>query len=214
VYLLCRHIKTNGHRCQSAALRDTAFCYFHTRVRVSAKAGSSVTGNIQIPLLEDRAAIQIALTQIAGALLNSRLDARRAGLLLYALQIASQNIDRRPHPDDEEAVHSMAVTGDGEELAPNRKICEPGDCAGCKMGDICDDYDPDEEGPLNDGEDNDALEPSNTFVFPATSPAALQTGGYAPPTCQPATPAILSTPELPLPLGDGGHSHMTSAMTI
>jgi hypothetical protein len=111
--------------------------------------------DIQLPLLEDSASIQIALSQIVGGLLSSRVDARRAGLLLYALQIASQNIDRRPHPDDDEAVHSVAVNGDGEELAPKVRICEPGDCASCKLGDICADHDPDAQGVLTDGEEDD-----------------------------------------------------------
>ena len=29
---LCRHIKTNGIRCQSAALSGESFCYFHERL--------------------------------------------------------------------------------------------------------------------------------------------------------------------------------------
>jgi hypothetical protein len=29
---LCRHIKTNGHRCQSPALTGETFCFFHARL--------------------------------------------------------------------------------------------------------------------------------------------------------------------------------------
>jgi hypothetical protein len=29
-YAICRHVKTNGIRCQSPALADETFCYFHT----------------------------------------------------------------------------------------------------------------------------------------------------------------------------------------
>jgi hypothetical protein len=78
-------------------------------------------------------------------LLSSRLDARRTGLLLYALQIASQNIDRASSREDSETVHSMTVTGEGDELAPEKEICEPADCASCNRRDTCDDYDPNEE---------------------------------------------------------------------
>ena len=33
VFRVCRHIKTNGLQCQSPALREDKFCYFHTRLR-------------------------------------------------------------------------------------------------------------------------------------------------------------------------------------
>ena len=29
---ICRHLKTNGHRCQSPALNGEPFCYFHVRL--------------------------------------------------------------------------------------------------------------------------------------------------------------------------------------
>jgi len=110
-----------------------------------AKAKSSVFDDINLPMLEDSASIQVAISQITSAFLGSRLDARRTGLLLYALQIASQNIDRTSSMEPSETVHSMTVTGEGDELAPEKEICEPGDCAQCLRRDTCDDYDPEEE---------------------------------------------------------------------
>ena len=145
IYQLCRHIKTNGQRCQSPALLESAYCYFHSRVHTMAKAKTSNWDDIKLPMLEDSASIQVATSQIVAALLSSRLDARRTGLLLYALQIASQNIDRAASREDSETVHSMTVTGDGDELAPEKEICEPADCASCNRRDTCDDYDPNEE---------------------------------------------------------------------
>ena len=145
MYQLCRHIKTNGKRCQSPALGGSAYCYFHSRVHTMAKAKSSVWDDIKLPMLEDSFSIQVAISQIVTALLSSRIDARRAGLLLYALQIASQNIDRASSREDSETVHSMTVTGEGDELAPEKEICEPGDCASCNRRQTCDDYDPEEE---------------------------------------------------------------------
>ena len=119
-----------------------AYCYFHSRVHTMAKAKSSNWDDINLPLLEDSASIQVAISQIAAGLLSSRLDARRTGLLLYALQIASQNIDRDSFCEDSETVHSMTVTGEGDELAPEEEVCEPGDCASCDRRETCDDYDP------------------------------------------------------------------------
>jgi hypothetical protein len=145
MYQLCRHIKTNGLRCQSPALRESAYCYFHSRVHTMAKAKSTVWDAVNLPMLEDSASIQVAISQIMAACLSSRLDARHTGLLLYALQIASQNIDRSSVRINSDSVHSMTVTGEGDELAPEEEICEPGDCASCNRRNTCDDYDPEEE---------------------------------------------------------------------
>jgi hypothetical protein len=110
-----------------------------------ARAKTSEWDDIKLPMLEDPASIQVALSQITTAFLSSRIDARRTGLLLYALQIASQNIAHASYRGDSESVHSMTVTGEGDELAPEEEVCEPGDCATCNRRDTCEDYEPDEE---------------------------------------------------------------------
>ena len=145
MFKLCRHIKTNGQRCQSPALCESAYCYFHSRIHAMANAKPSIWDDIKLPFLEDSASIQIAISQIASAFLNNRLDARRTGLLLYALQIASQNVGRASSLDDSATVHSMTVTGEGDELAPEEEVCEPSDCVSCNRRDTCEDYDPEEE---------------------------------------------------------------------
>lgn len=94
MYQECRHIKTNGLRCESPALRGTPFCYFHTRLHRPVSPGQThIWDDVKIPFLQDQASVQIALTEILGALLSSRLDPPRARLCLYGLQIASQNVD-------------------------------------------------------------------------------------------------------------------------
>jgi len=47
---------------------------------------------LELPPLEDTNAIQIALMQVVDAILHNRLDNKRAGLVLYALQTASRNL--------------------------------------------------------------------------------------------------------------------------
>ncbi len=158
MYQLCRHIKTNGRRCQSPALSESAYCYFHSRVHTMAKTKATIWDNINLPLLEDSASIQVAISQIVGGLLSSRLDARRTGLLLYALQIASQNIDRKTFHSDSEIVRSMTVTDEGDEQAPEKEICEPSDCASCNRRDTCDDYYPDEDDCDSEDDDCDSEE--------------------------------------------------------
>ena len=151
---LCRHIKTDGRRCQSPALSESVYCYFHSRVHTMAKTKNTIWDNINLPLLEDSASIQVAIHQITSAYLCSRLDARHTGLLLYALQIASQNIDRKTFHSDSEIVRSMTVTEEGDELAPEKEICETSDCASCHRRDTCDDYYPDEEDDSDSDEED------------------------------------------------------------
>jgi len=157
MYQLCRHIKTNGLRCQSPALSGSAYCYFHSRAHTMAKAKTSEWDDIKLPMLDDSASIQVAISQIVAAFLSSRIDARRTGLLLYALQIASQNIDRASYRKDPETVHSMTVTGEGDELAPEEEVCETGDCASCDRRDTCEDYDPEEEDEELPEEEEDTM---------------------------------------------------------
>jgi hypothetical protein len=80
----CEHVKSNGVRCGSPALRGQTFCYFHNNL-----SGPRV--NV-FPLLEDGNAIQLELGEIIRALVDERIDTKRASLVLYALQIASLNL--------------------------------------------------------------------------------------------------------------------------
>jgi hypothetical protein len=101
--------------------------------------------DLQLPLLEDSASIQVAISKITAAFLSSRSDARRTGLLLYAVQIASQNIDRDSDRKNTDIVRSMTVTDGGDEMAPEKEVCEPSDCVSCNRRDTCDNYDPKDE---------------------------------------------------------------------
>jgi len=102
--------------------------------------------DLALPAIEDPASIQIALTQVVSALASSRIDARRAGLLLYALQIASQNVDRRTYIPAADSVRSLTCTEEGDELAPALSKCEyPADCPTCPKRETCDIYNDDDD---------------------------------------------------------------------
>ncbi len=101
----CEHIKANGEFCGSPALRGRSYCYFHLthigrrlraeRVHSQAVAASaeSNAAALELPPFEDAGSIQIALMQVVDAILQNRLDTKRAGLVLYALQTASCNLN-------------------------------------------------------------------------------------------------------------------------
>jgi hypothetical protein len=124
---------------------ESAYCYFHVRTHMMAAPKFFVFDDLKLPLLEDSASIQAAIYKITSAFLSSRLDARQTGLLLYAVQLASQNIDRDSERENSDIVRSMTVTNDGDEMAPKKEVCEPTDCPGCNKRENCDNYDSDEE---------------------------------------------------------------------
>ena len=108
----------NGSRCHSPALKGMPYCYFHQRLhRLAAGHSRAPEEPITLPFMEDRSAVQIALAQVLNALGSARLDPRRAGLLLYGLQIAAQNVKQNHALLPAASVHSITHSSDGEELA-------------------------------------------------------------------------------------------------
>ena len=102
----CQHIKVNGTQCGSPALRNGEFCYYHqecrpTRVQVPGEGGQA-GGAILVPVFEDANSIQVVVRQVAILVLEKRIEPKAAGLVLYALQIASSNLKRmgeeKPRP--------------------------------------------------------------------------------------------------------------------
>ena len=95
----CQHIKVNGTLCGSPALRRNRFCFFHKRFQTERIAVNQARARrraaiFDLPVLEDANSIQVSLMQIMRLLALGHLDAKTAGLLLYALQTASINLRR------------------------------------------------------------------------------------------------------------------------
>lgn len=93
----CQHLKVDGTQCGSPALRRNRFCFFHKRFqeeRISISRDRTRRGRatLILPVLEDANSIQVSLMQIMRLLAAGQIDARNAGLLLYALQTASFNL--------------------------------------------------------------------------------------------------------------------------
>lgn len=96
---ICEHVFTNGKCCELPALRGTSYCYWHhsaaRRERLRETIGGPIDADantgITVPLLEDGNAIQISIQEVIHALLDRRIDTKRASLILYALQLAHSN---------------------------------------------------------------------------------------------------------------------------
>jgi len=96
-YRYCQHVRENGTFCASGAVKGRDYCYFHSRVRARRLAMAQAESQekpwrLELPPLEDLHAVQVALMQVTDALAADAIDARLAGLMLYALQQAASNI--------------------------------------------------------------------------------------------------------------------------
>ena len=93
----CRHIFTDGRRCGSPCLRGEDLCYYHHTTRRSvadSHTRRTRRSTFELPLPEDRSAIQHSIGQVLQRIAANDIDPRRAGLLLYGLQIASLNLPK------------------------------------------------------------------------------------------------------------------------
>ncbi len=95
---LCSHIKTNGIKCGSPALRHHTLCYFHyqwqrrdqRRIRLGGPIGMNKNSGIELPLLDGPEAILVSIMEIQHAIVDQRIPVKTATALLYSLQLALQ----------------------------------------------------------------------------------------------------------------------------
>src|SRR5580692_7634218 len=86
----CNHWPSPNRRCGCYAMHNEYFCYKH-RMNPSPTIVPSDEFDLSRP--QDRESIQTALADIAVRLAAKTIDDRRAGLILYSLQIATCNLD-------------------------------------------------------------------------------------------------------------------------
>jgi hypothetical protein len=89
MYKECRHIKSDGRKCGSPALRGEYYCYYHHPKRLRAARTTKTRYFLELTLLEHRGAVQAAISETVRALATEEIDLKLAGRLLYALQLAT-----------------------------------------------------------------------------------------------------------------------------
>jgi len=127
----CQHVRPSGRKCEATAIRGHRFCYFHLQTRRSqsaitpaeavangATAPAPAATILTLPMLEDRSAIQLVITDLLRALAANQIDTKRASLLLYGLQIASANCSKYDGIGHLHPVCSLELTPEGEEVGP------------------------------------------------------------------------------------------------
>ena len=109
----CRWIKQGGTTCRSPQMKNHIYCFAHTQM---AEAQALA---LRLPPPEDANAIQVGLMRIQKALIEDTITTRKAGLLLYSMQLALTNVGQttfgqakdeelvRETVDEEEAISSQ-----------------------------------------------------------------------------------------------------------
>jgi hypothetical protein len=109
----CRWIKQGGTTCGSPQMKNHIYCFAHIQM---AEAQALA---LRLPPPEDANAIQVGLMRIQKALIEDTITTRKAGLLLYSMQLALTNVGQttfgqakdeelvRETVDEEEALSSQ-----------------------------------------------------------------------------------------------------------
>jgi hypothetical protein len=90
----CTHTFPDGHRCGSPALHGEPFCYYHhdKRKPIRNLAARNRRRAFSLSTPRNRDELQTSLNEVILRLAANQIDHRRAGLILFALQIAANNL--------------------------------------------------------------------------------------------------------------------------
>ena len=126
-------------------MKSKPYCYFHMKLK---RMDSQPM--IHIPMLEDSTSVLLGIGQVMRMLALDTMEIKRAGIMLYGLQIATCVIKQRAQAKPEEYVRSVhdeagndvdlsqAMIRETPALAPENIVCEPPhDCAQCEQKTNC-----------------------------------------------------------------------------
>jgi hypothetical protein len=138
MYMQCRHIKPNGLPCKSPALKGGDFCFYHSKIHINRADPDAKYANLELPTPEDPAAIQLSIARINDAILNGRLDLKKAATLHAGLKIASRFINPKSLFFETGTVQASEHTTNGDELAPKEYVCDDDEqCDDCPYSEVC-----------------------------------------------------------------------------
>jgi hypothetical protein len=84
----CQWVKQDGTACRSPQMKQHIYCFAH---RQMAEARELM---LMLPVVEDANAIQVGLMRIQKAVIEDTISMKKAGLLLYSMQLAMTNVGK------------------------------------------------------------------------------------------------------------------------
>ncbi len=82
----CRWVRQDGTSCRSPQMKQHIYCFAHMQM------AEARTLLLMLPAPEDANAIQVGLMRIQTALIEDTISTKKAGLLLYSMQLALTNV--------------------------------------------------------------------------------------------------------------------------
>jgi hypothetical protein len=82
----CRWVRQDGTSCRSPQMKQHIYCFAHMQM------AEARTLLLMLPAAEDANAIQVGLMRIQKALIEDTISTKKAGLLLYSMQLALTNV--------------------------------------------------------------------------------------------------------------------------
>jgi hypothetical protein len=110
----CQWVRQDGTSCRSPQMKQHIYCFAHKQM------AEARTLMLMLPVVEDANAIQVGLMRIQKALIEDTISMKKAGLLLYSMQLAMTNVGQTTFgkAKDEEMVRE---TVDEEEALSNQR---------------------------------------------------------------------------------------------
>src|SRR5438067_1537558 len=82
----CQWVRQDGTSCGSPQMKQHIYCFAHMQM------AEARTLMLMLPVVEDANAIQVGLMRIQKALIEDTISMKKAGLLLYSMQLAMTNV--------------------------------------------------------------------------------------------------------------------------
>ncbi|HEX3104098.1 MAG TPA: hypothetical protein VHQ22_06580 [Terriglobales bacterium] len=82
----CQWVRQDGTSCRSPQMKRHIYCFAHRQM------AEARTLMLMLPAAEDANAIQVGLMRIQKALIEDTISMKKAGLLLYSMQLALTNV--------------------------------------------------------------------------------------------------------------------------
>ena len=125
---ICEHIKDNGFRCGTPAIRGRHFCYYHSRAHAPSGLG---TRRYRAPIPETIESLQLTLLHITEALGSNTINEKLAGKLLYSVQLATNLLKMKvaerqtSEPEGAPFQPSVGLNGVVDETVTASASCHP-----------------------------------------------------------------------------------------